>query len=62
LLIGISIFQTSTSEAGARHTAGLFSIIRTAVINGFDPCRYLEYALQNVGKKPIDAVVMSERP
>ena len=50
-------FQTSGSEAGARHTARLFSIIRTAVINGLDPYRYLEYAIENVGRKPIGDIL-----
>ena len=45
--------QTSGSEAGARHTVALYSIIRTAIINGLDPYCYLEYALENVGKRPI---------
>ena len=49
--------QNLGSEAGATHTAGLFSIIRTAIINGLDPYRYLEYALGNVGKKPIEAIL-----
>jgi hypothetical protein len=50
-------FQTSGSEAGARHTVALFSIIRTAIINGLDPYRYLEYALENVGRKPIGGIL-----
>lgn len=50
-------FQTSGSEAGARHTVALFSIIRTAIINGLDPYRYLEYALENVGKKQIEDIL-----
>ena len=41
----------------ARHTVGLFSSIRTAIINGLDPYRYLEYALENVGRKPIEAIL-----
>jgi len=39
------------------YTVRLFSIIRTAIINGLDPYRYLEYALENVGKKPIEAIL-----
>ena len=35
----------------------LFLIIRTAITNGLDPYRYLEYALENVGRKPIEAIL-----
>lgn len=56
-VVARKVFQTSGSEAGARHTVALFSIIRTAIINGLDPYRYLEYALENVGKKPIEAIL-----
>ncbi|MBQ7243483.1 MAG: hypothetical protein IJS52_04690 [Bacilli bacterium] len=28
-----------------------------AVINGLDPYRYLKYPLENVGKKPIEAIL-----
>ncbi|MBE6127069.1 MAG: transposase domain-containing protein [Erysipelotrichaceae bacterium] len=35
----------------------MFSIIRTAIINGLDPYRYLEYVLENVGRKPIEAIL-----
>ena len=35
----------------------LFSIVRTAMINGLDPYRCLEYALENVGRKPIEAIL-----
>ncbi len=51
------VFQASESEAGARFAAKLFSIIRTAIINGLDPYRYLEYAIENVGKKPIGDIL-----
>ena len=56
-VVARKVFQTSGSEAGARHTVRLFSIIRTAIINGLDPYRYLEYTLENVGKKPIEAIL-----
>ena len=49
-VVARKVFQKSGSEAGVRHTVRLFSIIRKAVINGLDPYRYLEYALENVGK------------
>ena len=39
------------------HAVRLFSIIRTAMINGLDPYRCLEYALENVGRKPIEAIL-----
>ena len=56
-VVARKVFQTSGSEAGARHTVALFSIIRTAIINGLDPYRYLEYALENVGKKQIEDIL-----
>lgn len=56
-VVARKVFQTSGSEAGARHTVRLFSIIRTAIINGLDPYRYLEYALENVGRKPLEAIL-----
>ena len=49
-VVARKVFQTSGSEAGARHSVRLFSIIRTAVINGLDPYRRLECVLENVGK------------
>ena len=42
------------SEAGAIYTVKLFSIIRTAIINGLDPYRYIKYVLENIKDKPID--------
>ena len=51
------VHSAIAGEAGARHTVALFSIIRTAIINGLDPYRYLEYAIENVGKKPIEAIL-----
>ena len=47
-------FQTSGSEAGAIYTVKLFSIIRTAIINGLDPYRYVKYVLENIRNTPID--------
>lgn len=47
-------FQTSGSEAGAIYTVKLFSIIRTAIINGLDPYRYVKYVLENIKSKPVD--------
>ena len=43
-----------SDEAGAIYTAKLFSIIRTAIINGLDPYRYIKYVLENIKDKPID--------
>ena len=56
-VVARKVFQTSGSEAGARHTVRLFSIIRTAIINGLGPYLYLEYALENVGREPIEAIL-----
>ncbi len=56
-VVARKVFQTSGSKAGAMHTVRLFSAIRTAIINGLDPYRYLEHALENVGRKPIEAIL-----
>lgn len=53
-VINRKVFQTSGSEAGAIYTVKLFSIIRTAIINGLDPYRYIKYVLENIKDKPID--------
>lgn len=50
-----------SDEAGAIYTAKLFSIIRTAIINGLDPYRYIKYVLENVRKKPIDDLLPYSR-
>ena len=55
-VVARKVFQTSGSEAGDRHAVRLFSIVRTAMINGLDPYRCLEFALENVGRKPIEAI------
>ena len=53
------MFDSSSLEifyayAGAIYTVKLFSIIRTAIINGLDPYRYIKYVLENIKSKPID--------
>ena len=53
-VINRKVFQTSGSEAGAIYTVKLFSIIRTAIINGLDPYRYIKYVLENIKNKSID--------
>ena len=53
-VINRKVFQTSGSEAGAIYTVKLFSIIRTAIINGLDPYRYIKYVIENIKDKPID--------
>ena len=53
-VVNRKVFQTSGSEAGAIYTVKLFSIIRTAIINGLDPYRYIKYVLENIKNKPID--------
>ena len=53
-VINRKVFQTSGSEAGAIYTVKLFSIIRTSIINGLDPYRYIKYVLENIKSKPID--------
>ena len=56
-VINRKVFQTSGSEAGAIYTVKLFSLIRTAIINGLDPYRYLKYVLTNIKTKPIDELL-----
>lgn len=53
-VVNRKVFQTSGSEAGAIYTVKLFSIIRTAIINGLDPYSYIKYVLENIKSKPID--------
>lgn len=53
-VVNRKVFQTSGSEAGAIYTVKLFSIIRTAIINGLDPYRYIKYVLENIKNKSID--------
>ena len=53
-VVNRKVFQTSGSEVGAIYTVKLFSIIRTAIINGLDPYRYIKYVLENIKNKPID--------
>ena len=53
-VVSRKVFQTSGSEAGAIYTVKLFSIIRTAIINGLDPYRYIKYVLENIKNKSID--------
>lgn len=56
-VVNRKVFQTSGSEAGAIYTVKLFSIIRTAIINGLDPYRYIKYVLDNIKNKPIDELL-----
>ena len=53
-VVNRKVFQTSGSEAGAIYTVKLFSIVRTAIINGLDPYRYIKYVLENIKNKPVD--------
>ena len=53
-VVNRKVFQTSGSEGGAIYTVKLFSIIRTAIINGLDPYLYIKYVLENIKSKPID--------
>ena len=53
-VVNRKVFQTSGSEAGAIYTVKLFSIIRTAIINGLDPYQYIKYVLENIKNKPIN--------
>ena len=53
-VVNRKVFHTSGSYDGARYTTILFSIIRTAIINGLDPYRYIKYVLENIKNIPID--------
>ncbi len=48
------VFQTSGSYAGASITTKLFSIIQTALINGINVEKYLNYVFENANKEPIE--------
>jgi|GEM_PF-5519417 len=48
---------TTGRFSGALIAIRLFSVIRTSVINELDPYWYFGYALKNVIKKPIEAIL-----
>ena len=51
------VFMTSGSYAGATYTTKLFSIIRTARLNGLDVEAYLEYLLNNINCRDVEELV-----
>lgn len=51
------VFQTSGSYAGARYTTILFSMIRSAVINGLDVQKYLTYVITNINIEPLESLL-----
>lgn len=53
-VVNRKVFQTFGSEVGTIYTVKLFSLIRTAIINGLDPYRYIKYVLENIKSKPVD--------
>ena len=56
-VINRKVFMTSGSYVGARYTTIIFSIIRTALINGLNVERYLEYIINNIGEKDINKLL-----
>jgi len=50
-------FQTSGSYAGARFTGKLFSIMRTAKLNGLDVRKYFEYAISHIKTEPAESLL-----
>lgn len=56
-VINRKIFMTAGSYAGARYTTVIFSIIRTALINGLDIQNYLIYVLNNLEKLKIEELL-----
>ena len=56
-VVARKVFQTSGSYAGARYTGKLFSIMRTAKINGLDVRKYFEYAISHVKTDPTESLL-----
>jgi len=56
-VINRKVFTTSGSYDGARYSALLFSLIRTARINDLNVTRYLEHVLDRIGQTPQDALL-----
>ena len=53
-MIQRKVFQASGSNAGARYTTKLFSIVQTCKINNINVERYFDYALKNVNNEQIE--------
>ena len=55
------VFQTCGSYDGASFTGDLFTLIRSAMINGLDPQAYLEYCLCHYADTPVENLLPYHR-
>ena len=51
------VFQTCGSYSGAEITGDIFSLVRSAIINGLDPRKYFEYCLEHYDDTPVEELV-----
>ena len=56
------VFQTCGSYNGAEITGDIFSLVRSAIINGLDPRKYFEYCLEHYDDTPAEELVPYYRP
>ena len=56
------VFQTCGSYSGAEITGDIFSLVRSAIINGLDPRKYFEYCLEHYDDTPAEELVPYYRP
>lgn len=56
------VFQTCGSYDGASITGDIFSLVRSAIINGLDPRKYFEYCLKHYDDTPVDELVPYYKP
>ena len=57
-----NVFQTCGSYNGAEITGDIFSLVRSAIINGLDPRKYFEYCLEHYDDTPAEELVPYYRP
>ena len=56
------VFQTCGSYSGAEITGDIFSLVRSAIINGLDPRKYFEYCLEHYDDTPVEELVPYYKP
>lgn len=56
------VFQTCGSYSGAEVTGDIFTLVRSALINGLDPRKYMEYCLEHYDDTPVDELLPYYRP
>jgi transposase len=56
IALGRKNYLLAGSDAGGERAAGIYSLIGTAKLNGFDPEAYLRHVLERIGEHPINRV------